>query len=444
MSDKGIDLDRVADLVPSGSRVMVGGFGLVGAPLNVLKALAGSGVDNLTIIANNLGEPGLGLGALLRCNQIRHTIGSFFTSNPEGVEAISSGRITYELIPQGTLAEAIRAAGAGLPGFYTPTSAETELAGDREVKTFDGRSYVLQPAIRADVALIKADRADDLGNLTYRMTARNFNPAMATAARRVVAEVEEIVPVGSLSPDEIVTPHIFVDHLVEARTQRADLGSSSVTDAMRDPAPSELRMATRVRQELQKGQVVNLGIGLPSLVVRLIRPEDGIFIHTENGLLGAGPPPPDGSALEYPVDAAKHPLTALPGASYFDSTQSFAMIRGGHVDVAVMGALQIDQSGSLASWSVPPKTFGVGGAMDLATGARKVIVMMSHTARDGRAKLVQRCDLPLTARGCVDTIITDLAVFRFRDGMLVLEELMPGATLEEVRAATEAPFQVTP
>lgn len=444
MTAQRVELDRVGSVVPSGSRVMVGGFGLVGAPLNILKALAASGVQELTIIANNLGEPGFGLGCLLRNGQIRHAIGSFFTSNPEAVEAIRNGSVMVELIPQGSLIEAVRAGGAGIRGFYVPTSAGTDLGRGREARTIGGVECVFQPAIRADVALIKADVADDLGNLTYRMTARNFNPAMATAADTVIAEVEQIVPAGKLHPDEIVTPHLYVDYIVEARTRREDLGTSSVTDAMRAPTKAELSMARRVRQELRSGQIVNLGIGLPSLVVRLIQSEDRIFVHTENGLLGAGPPPDvEGSALDFPVDAAKHPLTALAGAAYFDSTQSFAMIRGGHVDVAVMGALQVDEAANLANWSVPPKTFGVGGAMDLATGAREVIVMMNHQTPAGKSKLVKTCDLPLTARSCVNMVVTELGVFRFRDGKLWLDEIMPGSNLDAIRSCTDARFEIS-
>jgi 3-oxoacid CoA-transferase len=164
-------------------------------------------------------------------------------------------------------------------------------------------------------------------------------------------------------------------------------------------------------------------------------------MHTENGMLGVGPAPAEGGALEYPVNAGKIPVTALPGSSYFDSADSFAMIRGGHVDVAVMGGLQVDAGANLANWAVPGKPLlGVGGAMDLASGAKRLIVTMTHTASGGAPKIVPECTLPLTARGVVDVVITDLAVFRFEEGRLTLTELMPGATLEEVRAKTAAPF----
>lgn len=209
-------------LIRSGDTIMVGGFGLVGAPLTLIAALLeSSGAGELTIISNNLGEPGRGLGTLLPTRRVRKAIGSYFTSNHEVVAAHQAGEIEIELLPQGTLAEAIRAGGAGIGAFYVRTGAGTLLTEGREEREFDGRRYVLQRPLRADVALIRAARADAAGNLVYTRTARNFNPDMATAARTVIAEVDEIVPVGELDPEAIVTPHLFVDHLVLSAGVRA-------------------------------------------------------------------------------------------------------------------------------------------------------------------------------------------------------------------------------
>src|SRR5690606_37282548 len=202
------------------------------------------------------------------------------------------------------------------------------------------------------------------------------------------------------------------------------------------------RIALRAPRELRRGDVVNLGVGIPTLVAELISPEDGIILHTENGMLGVGPAPATGGAMELPVNAGKLPVTALPGSSYFDSADSFAMIRGGHVDVAIMGGLQVDAAGNLANWAVPGEPLlGVGGAMDLASGAKKLIITMMHTEKDGTSKIVQDCDLPLTALNAVDVLITDLAVFRFIEGQLTLTEIMPGSTLEEVRRKTASIFK---
>jgi 3-oxoacid CoA-transferase len=369
-------------------------------------------------------------------------IGSFFTSNPDAVKAAQSGQVEYELLPQGTLAEAIRAGGAGIGGFYTPASAGTVLADGRSTMIIKGQPQVFIEGIRGNVAFVRAWKADTAGNLQYRMTEQNFNKAIATAADLVIAEVEHIVKVGEIAPESIHTPGCFVDYLVQAHTSLEDLGSSASVGTSRKVSEDRMNMARRAYAELKKGDVVNLGIGIPTLVADLIKSEDGIILHTENGMLGVGPAPTDGGgAMDYPVNAGKVPVTALPGSSYFDSSDSFAMIRGGHVDVAIMGGLQVDEDGNLANWAVPGKPLlGVGGAMDLASGAKKLIITLTHADPDGTSKIIPKCSLPLTAIAAVSMIITDLAVFKFEDGKLILSELMPGATIEEVRAKTQAKF----
>src|SRR5664279_3786096 len=260
-----ISAQRAAEFVRDGAVIMAGGFGMTGNPVHLLHALAERDVRNLTVISNNIGEPGLGGGRLLRSGQLRKAIGSFYTSNPEAVAAAQAGRLEVILMPQGTLAEAIRAGGAGIGGFYTPTGTGTLLASCSETKWIGGKEYVFVPALRADIAFIRAYRADAAGNLVYRMTERNFNPLMATAADLVIAQVEEIVAVGDLSPDEIVTPGNYVDYLVQAHTTLDDLGTSAASsrkavDAVR------LNMARRALAELKRGDVVNLGVGIPTLV----------------------------------------------------------------------------------------------------------------------------------------------------------------------------------
>ena len=206
----------IDEAVRDGMTLMVGGFGLVGAPLTLIRALNASDHKDLTIISNNLGEPGKGLGETLRLGKVRRAIGSFFTSNPEVAEARDRGDLEVTLLPQGTLSEAMRAGGAGLGGFYTPTGVGTLLAEGKEVRELNGKRYVFQEPIRSDVALVRAHRADRLGNLVYYKTARNFNPMMATAADVVIAEVDAVVDVGQIDPEAVVTPHLFVDFLVIA------------------------------------------------------------------------------------------------------------------------------------------------------------------------------------------------------------------------------------
>jgi 3-oxoacid CoA-transferase A subunit len=209
--------EAIGKTVFDGATVMVGGFGLVGKPLTLVSALNASPYRDLTIVSNNLGETGKYLGLTLELGKVRRAIGSYFTSNPDVARAQSEGRIEVTLMPQGTFAEAMRAAGAGLGGFYSPTGVGTLLAEGKEVREISGKTYLFQEPLGADVALVRAHRADQLGNLVYYKTARNFNPLMATAGRTVVAEVDEIVDVGELDPEQIATPHLYVDHLVLAK-----------------------------------------------------------------------------------------------------------------------------------------------------------------------------------------------------------------------------------
>ncbi|TAK14068.1 MAG: 3-oxoacid CoA-transferase subunit B [Anaerolineae bacterium] len=436
--------DQAAALVPSGATIMAGGFGMTGNPVHLLHALARTTTRDLTYIGNNVGEPDLGGGRLLRNGQIRKAIGSYFTSNPDAVKAAHEHRLEVTLLPQGSLAEAIRAGGAGLGGFFTPTAAGTVISEGSETRLINGRQHVFVPALRADVAFIRAWQADTSGNLVYRMTEQNFNRAMATAADLVIAEVQHIVPTGQLDPNAIHTPGLFVDVLVQATLEPADLGTSAEvlprSTAVTDP---RLLIAERAFRALRPGTVVNLGVGIPTLITDFITPDSDILLHTENGMLGIGPSPREGGAMDYPVNAGKIPVTPLPGSSYFDSADSFAMIRGGHIDTAVMGGLQVDAGANLANWAVPGQPLlGVGGAMDLAVGARSLIATMTHVQKDGTSKVVPQCTLPLTAAAAVDILITDLAVFEFPAGRLTLVELMPGVSLQQVQQHTTARFEI--
>jgi len=209
------DAAEAVAAVPDGATILVGGFGLCGIPEHLIKALHARGTKNLTIISNNAGVDAFGVGMLLLARQVRKMVSTYVGENHEFERQYLAGEIEVELVPQGTFSERIRAAGAGIGGFYTPTAYGTSIAEDKETRVIEGRPHVLEYPLRGDFAFVKAYRGDRLGNLVYRKTARNFNPTMATAARVTIAEVEELVEPGALDPEAIVTPGIFVKHIFQ-------------------------------------------------------------------------------------------------------------------------------------------------------------------------------------------------------------------------------------
>jgi 3-oxoacid CoA-transferase len=440
----------IADISP-GSTIAIAGFS-VGHRFatSLLRALRDQGTKELCLVCNSLGDPGAERGQMLaENNQVKKLIAAFSVrpGTPTASEdQIAAGTMEVELVPQGILVERCRAGGAGIPAFYSPTSVGTALTEGREIREFDGKPHVLEYAIHVDYAFLRGYRADRLGNVQFRGGSQNFNPSFAKAARVAIVEVDEIVEPGGIPPELVDLPGIFVTRVVKT-TQTVDPKAwrrpeRRPSDKPRlyngKPALTRSGIAKRAAALVKDGTYVNLGVGIPTMVSNYLQSRD-VILHAENGVLGYGRMVTDENEIDPDIYNAAGQFVALqPGASFFDSVTSFEMARGGRIDTVILGAYEVDESGSVANWSTADaKRGGIGGAMDLLSGKGDLIIVMEHADSKGRAKLRRKCTYPLTGKACVSYVVTDLALLQWRDGRFFLEEVAPGFTAKEVMDLTE-------
>ncbi|MBV8718206.1 MAG: 3-oxoacid CoA-transferase subunit B [Chloroflexi bacterium] len=444
--------DAVRDVF-DGAMICVGGFGPIkNRPIDLLTALAEQpNARNMTVVSNGFPHQ-----PLAENHQVKKLIGAFggsvYRRAAASEEQIRSGELEFEPSPQGIFTERLRAGAGGIAAFFSPVGAHTAVAANKERRTIDGRDYILETALRPDFGLIRAEKGDLAGNLTGLGSTLNFHPVMAAASRVTIAEVDEIVPIGAIAPEDVKVPGIYVDRLVLHDKSRDEQNDAEERQRRRRREIAATKpfglnadqMAERAARLLKPGQYVNLGMGIPTRVANYITADSGVLMHAENGILGYGPEPTEDEFLWHYYNAQGQPVTVLPGSAVFDSFAAFTMARGGHLDVVILGGLQVSRHGDLANWWAPHMAAGgMGGAMDLCTDVPELIVIMDHTTREGDKKILNECSYPLTAPRCVTKIITDLAYIEVRgDGRLVLRELAPGVSVEYVQERTEPTLEL--
>ncbi|KAH7134426.1 hypothetical protein EDB81DRAFT_803868 [Dactylonectria macrodidyma] len=452
----------------SDSTVLVGGFGFSGVPNTLINAVAArKDLTNLTVVSNNAGMPGVGLGQLLDTRQIGKMIASYIGENKVFEQMYLTGDLSLELIPQGTIAEKCAAGAAGVPAFYTPAAYGTIIqSGElpvkynadgtiaimskpKEARAFNGKNYVMEESIFGDVALVKVHKADRLGNCTFRKAQNNFNEVMAKNAKLTIVEADEIVEVGQLDPENIHIQGVYVDVVIQSTEPKKIerlIFEKSPEDVIKDTASSlsRERIVKRAAKELQDGMYVNLGIGIPLATPSLVPDDMEVILQSENGILGMGRYPRPGEEDPDLINPGKETVTLKTGASTFGSHESFGMIRSGKINLTMLGALQVSMYGDLANFMLPGKVKGIGGAMDLVASPEKtkVVITMEHVDKKGRPKIMKECTFPLTGKRCVSRIITDIAVFDCTSEGLVLKELVEDVSMDELVERTGAPFEV--
>ncbi|KAL2062746.1 hypothetical protein VTL71DRAFT_5818 [Oculimacula yallundae] len=422
-----------------GTTLLVGGFGFSGVPNSLINALRDRpDLKDFTVVSNNAGMPGVGLGQMLETKQISKMVASYIGENKMFEKLYLSGELTLELSPQGTIAEKCAAGAAGVPAFYTPAAYGTiiqtgelpmrynadgtvaVMSEKKETRIFKDKPYVLEESIDGDYAFVKVFKADRLGNCQFRKAMNNFNEAMAKNAKVTIVEADHIVQVGEIEPENIHIPGIYVKKVIQG-TEEKKIEKLTLARDPKDFAAAvsggddkRMRIIKRAAKEFKDGMYVNLGIGMPLAAPAFLPPGMEVVLQSENGILGMGGYPNAGEEDPDLINPGKETVTLATGASLFGSHESFGMIRAGRLDLTLLGALQVGMYGGnvirsqyqgafmfyadsryatdLANFMLPGKVKGIGGAMDLVANPSltKVVITMEHVDKKGNPKILRR------------------------------------------------------
>ena len=446
MKSKVVTREEALSRIHDGQTIMFGDWHGEFAADEIIDGMLEKGIKDIDAIAVSAGMADQGVGKLIKDHRVKSLITTHIGLNPIAKDQMFAGELAIEFSPQGTFAERIRCGGAGLGGCLTPTGLGTEVEEGKQKLTIDGKEYLLELPLRADVALIKATKADTAGNISFRMNSRATNSTMAMAADTVIVEVEEIVEVGELGPEEIDVPAPVIDMIYVEPVRNDQCVQCGSEPKQKRKEVSDMAgltgrklIASRCAKFFKDGDFVNLGIGVPLMCVNYLPEGVDLWLEAEIGTVGSGPTPSWDKVDIDLIDAGGQPASVIKGGSVYDHEMSFAFIRGGHIDAAVLGTLQVDQEGNIANWTIPGKMVpGMGGAMDLCAGVKKIIVATDHCEKSGKSKILKKCTLPLTGVHCVTDIVTERCYFEVTKDGLVLRELAEGYSVEDILACTEA------
>ena len=422
--------------IKDGATILIGGFNGVGHPTDLIDAILQKGVRDLTIVGNTIALA----GPLVLKNRVKKFICTLpktklgtakINSTVHAANQFRAGGMAIEVIPQATMIERVRAASAGLGGFYTPVGIGTRFADGRETRTIDGIDYLFEMPIHADFAIIYADTADRLGNLVYKGSGRSSSHYMASGAKYTIVQANKIVEPGTIAPEQVHTAGIFVDCVIQSRTEKT-------LRLPRDTTDDEVGnlIAGRVARDIPTGSVVELGFGLPWYVADHFTKDQQVLVHSE-GVLGVERTINDDGPETHWRGADGRVLKMIPGASHFDFVDSFNMIMSGRIDYALLGAFQVDALGNFAGWATddPDRLPAPGASIEIALKSKNVYILTKHLDRNGNSKILPQCTFPVTATGVVKRIYTDLATLAVTPNGLQVVDIVGNMlhnTLEEL------------